>query len=308
MKNNFILGLKVFTVGVLFILIGFTFNGKKLFDLNEVRMEKNIELDNNFETIDLNSEFIINKSNTNKIHIKYYENEKQYYDLNIINDNILSINFIENLKWYERINIVNLTNYSNYTPELYLPDNFDVSLNINSVNGKVSLDDVVFKNLKVNNTNGSIKLKNIVGNDITIQGKNGSIKFEEVNVNDLNIQGKNGNIVIEAVNGNHIKVESINSNVTINDGYVKGKTEISTINGNVSFNNLDFDEHLQVDTTNGNIKGKLSLTEDDYNFFLKTVNGSAKINDNKFNYTNNNNGIKSVKLTSSNGSININTN
>ena len=169
-------------------------------------------------------EIEVSLSEDEQVHIKYYENSKEYYDISVSDENVLTMKNASNKNWTEYIGVK--SSDENRKIFLQIPDallntltlsatNEDISLPALAVTGSINISsnggDIAFENLDVENAiNLTVKNGDISGailgsyDDFAIQSE---VKKGESNLPDskdggektLNVSNNNGNINIEFV-------------------------------------------------------------------------------------------------------------
>ena len=117
----------------------------------------------------------VSLSKDDQVHIKYYENSKEYYDISVSDENVLTMTSESNKEW---------TDYIGVKPS---GENQKISLQI---------PDALLENLTLSTTNEDITLSALtVKGSISISSNGGNIAFENLDVeNALSLTAKNGNI------------------------------------------------------------------------------------------------------------------
>lgn len=170
-------------------------------------------------------EIEVSLSEDEQVHIKYYENSKEYYDISVSDKNVLTMASISDKEWTDYIG--RKPSAEDRKISLQIPDallenltlsttNEDITLSALAVTGSINISsnggNIVFGNLDVGSAL-SLNVKNgdisgvIVGSydDFSIQSE---IKKGESNLPDnknsgektLNVSSNNGNVDIEFVN------------------------------------------------------------------------------------------------------------
>lgn len=170
-------------------------------------------------------EIEVSLSEDEQVHIKYYENSKEYYDISVSDENVLTMKNASNKNWTEYIGVK--SSDENRKIFLQIPDallntltlsatNEDISLPALAITGSINISsnggDIAFENLDVENAiNLTVKNGDISGailgsyDDFAIQSE---VKKGESNLPDskdggektLNVSSNNGDVNIEFVN------------------------------------------------------------------------------------------------------------
>lgn len=170
------------------------------------------------------------------------------------------------------------------TLKVYVPEKLYQSLQIESGNGRVQVDDLQAKNVYVKTDNGHIKLNNLESSKVTAEADNGTIDLKNVASSAVNTRADNGKIHLDNVEGN-----------------LSGKTN----NGSISLVTHDLDRAIDFETDNGKIKIQTEKDPTNVIFDIKLDNGKADI----FGKTNWDtvigDGEHLIKLTAGNGKITV---
>lgn len=126
--------------------------------------------------IDVNDRQIeIIASTDNQIHINYFENSKEYFDISVSDDNVLTMTSANDKQWTDYIGGKSAT--SSRKISLQLPTSLLTTLNLSTTNEDISLPSLT------------------IADDLSISSYGGNIVFDKLNVgNSININAKNGNI------------------------------------------------------------------------------------------------------------------
>ena len=140
--------------------------------------EKNYTSDTEIKEIRLDvrdREIEVSLSEDGKVHIKYYENSKEYYDISVTEENVLTMTSARDKEW---------TDYIGGKPS--------------AQNRKISLQipNALLKNLTLSTTNEDITLSALtVTQSINISSNGGNIAFGALSPGSaLTLNVKNGNI------------------------------------------------------------------------------------------------------------------
>lgn len=170
-------------------------------------------------TVDVNNRIIeIRESNDEQIHLNYFENEKEFYTIEMTDEKELSMVSATNKQWSDYIKLN--TDQSNRKILVLLPPGMIQNLTLKTSNEDITLNSLIIPgSISVNVNNGNINIDSLdVGNKATLETKNGDIK---------------GSIV-----GSY-DVFSIQSNVKKGESNLPEKKETGTKALSVSSNNGD---------------------------------------------------------------------
>ena len=110
-----------------------------------------------------------------QIHIDYYENSKEYYDISVSEDNVLTVTAVNDKEWTDFI--------GGKAPEdvrvlsVQVPDTLLHTLSISTTNEDISIEPLTLTGSAVLSANGgNISFEGLdVGNEITADVKNGNV-------------------------------------------------------------------------------------------------------------------------------------
>lgn len=170
-------------------------------------------------------EIEVSLSHDEQVHIKYFENSKEYYDISVSNENVLTMASADNKEW---------TDYIGVKPTA---ENRKISLQIPNV----LLDTII-----ISTTNEDITVSELaVAGSISLSSNNGNITFGNLDVgNALNLTVKNGDISGRVI-GSYDDF-AIQSAIKKGESNLPDRKEGGSKTLNVSCNNgdvsIDFDE------------------------------------------------------------------
>lgn len=196
MKKVFIASGIFGTLSILFIFIACVFSGFDIFELtnynNYVRNEEYFE---NISILEINDSIVtkIDKHSEDKILVVYYTNDNSEYLLT---------------KEYNKLNIdVYINDNTSYGSslvfstdkgvEIYLPQNSNIDININSEDCVLDIEDVIVNNIVINNEYGSINIEDVTCNSLDVTLNDGLINVEDVKCSNIEINIYEGIATIE---------------------------------------------------------------------------------------------------------------
>lgn len=163
-------------------------------------------------------EIEVSLSEDEQVHIQYFENGKEYYDISVSDENVLTMKSAGNKEW---------TDYIGVSPS--------------AKDRKISLQipDALLENLTLSTTNEDIKLSALtVTGSINISSNGGNIDFGNLDIgNALYLTVKNGNISGKVIGG--YDDFAIQSEVKKGKSNLPGNKDRGAKTLNVSSNNGD---------------------------------------------------------------------
>lgn len=167
-------------------------------------------------------EIEVSLSEDEQVHIQYYENSKEYYDISVSDENVLTMTSASDKGWTDFIGVK--PSDDNRKILLQIPDGLLENLTLSTTNENITLSTLaVAGNINLSSNGGNIAFENLdAGSALTLNAKNGnisgtiagsyddfsiqsSIKKGESNLPDnkedgektLDVTGNNGDIHIE---------------------------------------------------------------------------------------------------------------
>lgn len=169
-------------------------------------------------------EIEVSLSEDEQVHIEYFENSKEYYDISASNENVLTMESASNKAWTDYIGVKPTAGDRKIL--LQIPNELLDSLTLSTTNGDIKLPTLnVTGSINISTNGGNITFEKLnVGNALTLTVKNGDISGAIVGSYDdfaieseikkgesnlpgnkeggektLNVNSNNGNINIEFV-------------------------------------------------------------------------------------------------------------
>lgn len=229
---------------MIFVIVNGKFTGQSFFSKSNVSNELIYEkyFDNNFDKLNINVDSsIIEIKNTTKdnAYIKIYGNKKyiKKYDINLSNE--LNINLVNKSCFFFCFNI------EESKVIVYLPNNYDKSININSSYSDVLIENFENANVTANIDSGDITLKN--AKKVDIKSDYGDINIGKVKK--LNIECDSGDINVADVN----KVVIENDYGDINIDNISGYMNLENDSGDIKLNNVLLTKSSYINSDYGDV-------------------------------------------------------
>lgn len=186
--------------------------------------EKSYTSDTQIQEISLDvqdREIEVTLSPDQQVHIQYFENSKEYYDLSVSDQNVLTMTSAANKDWTDYIGGKPSAEYRKIT--LQVPDALLEQLTLSTTNENISLSALaVTGSVSISANGGNISFGNLdVGSALTLEVKNGDISGAVVGgYDDFAIQSnskKGGTNLPEQKDGGekNLNVSSNNGDVNI---------------------------------------------------------------------------------------------
>lgn len=130
---------------------------------------KEIDIDVRDRTIE------VSLSEDEQVHIQYYENSKEYYDISVSDENVLTMTSASNKGWTDFIG--GKPSEENRKILLQIPDGLLENLTLSTTNENITLSPLaVSGNINLSSNGGNITFENLdAGSAFTMNVKNGNI-------------------------------------------------------------------------------------------------------------------------------------
>jgi len=281
-----------------FAITSVGFNWAKVSNVGQYEeVNKEIEPEN-FGKIDINiksEKVVVNRSYDDKIHLKYYTDEKVGY-LFSESDNGFSLTTQE-ANW-SKVFDWPVINFASYNVYLSIPDGFSSDINIQTTNAKIEVSDIEVENISIKTSNSKIEVSDCIGKDIKIETNNAKIKVFNVNCENLSVKTNNGQIEAKNVVVNET-FEAETSNSKIDFSNIKcNKIFASTSNDKIKAERIDAYE-VDFRTTNSDIEAGFVGKREDYTVLYSHTTNL------KNNLEQGGNGERTLYIKTSNGKIEV---
>ncbi|KNZ40703.1 DUF4097 family beta strand repeat-containing protein [Acetobacterium bakii] len=248
---------------------------------------------------DVSADVIFVSSNEDAIKIDCYENEKEYYDINVSANGQLRVNYSSHKRWFEFIGI----NF--HSPERTLtvsvPSKFTGAVNASTVSGDITMSKLgLSEALAVSTTSGEISL-----NDIVAAGKSsaasvsGDIELKAIKINgDLKLSTTSGSSKVSSAQiAGDLSLNSISGDDDLEKTTVENNVSLESTSGKVVFNDL-IGNDISISTISGDVSGNIIGDPNTYSIKANTVSGDINLPPSA-------NGTKLLDISTTSGDIDI---
>lgn len=263
--------LSIFSVMLLtLVLVGCT----KRIQLKEKKYEAQTEV-TKIEVKEISMPIeVVKDENIDNVMISYFSDEE--YKLNItmsVSSKTLALKREQDTTMFAPT----ITFQSGCKTVIHLPNTYEGSLKIDSVNGSVSVDDMSLTELDIDLTNGSTELKTLtISESLKIDNTNGGVNINDSTLNKADIEITSGSLTINNTNINErIKTDLTNGSTKFNN-VVANEYELKSTNGSTTLKNIECNVLLSVKAVTGSIDIELRGNESDYKTTLSSNVGSVK--------------------------------
>jgi len=225
-----------------------------------------------------NVEVIVEPSDDDGVHVVYFENNRMTYEIKEGSNQKLTIKnkFSNNISDWVGINISEGENYL----KILVPSDSKVEIDIEGSNGSISVEDIQLSKALIKTSNAKISLQDVDVLD----------RFE--------VKTSNGKIELINVSGNNIIVKTSNGRIEADNVTMADKLELTTSNSAIDVYEISAGNLIELKTSNANISGRITGKKEDFRINSSTSNGSNNLG-------NSDGGSKSLRVETSNGSIDI---
>lgn len=279
-KQLLYIGAACVIAGLLFVILSFAIGGFRLQALNTglPYEEKHYTYPSNkVKSMSINGGFCDIKfipSAKSEFQITTYENEQEYYEINLSSTGELTINQIVNKQWYNNIVIVDFTDPSMV---IEIPEEFIGKIDVLTESGKINTSELKLKDEAVLSTSsGDITVSRLsASKQISINSKSGKINGSELKLNDeVVLTTKSGDIRVSGLSAsNRISVNSKSGGIRLDDLSAGSDLEIASSSGDIKVSAVNVGGRMSADSESGSIKIEESTVQRD----LATTSSSGDI-------------------------------
>lgn len=176
---------------------------------------------------------------------------------------------------------------------VYVPQDYDKSLNIKSISGSVSATGFDIESLEINSTSGRVTISGVTSKTCYIKSTSGSVDIEKSQINNLETKLVSGRLDIYDFSGS-ISGKSISGSVKINMKELDGDILYNSTSGsfNLDIESTELNSELKLKSLSGRVSCDFPVTSSG-ELGKKKVNGVSG----KPNYK--------IEVTTTSSSINI---
>lgn len=212
------------------------------------------------------------------IHVTCYENEREFYDIDMAEDGTLEIRFQDERRWYEKLLSLQL---QEYPVTVALPEEYTGAVRADLSNGMLTMEDLRLENdVTLKSGNGRIEVRNCRAQALNAETSNGAVRLAHVEAEKINAKTSNGRVTAEAVRS-------------------ATSLTLTTSNGAIVLDAVFAGESIALKSSNGSITGTVADAQEAFQITSETSNGSNNLPETW------GNGDKRLHVTTSNGAIDI---
>ena len=244
--------------------------------------EKNAEFETNgikAITVDTSNRRIeVVESTDDLIHITYYENEYETFNIENSQSGTLSVIMKVTRDWFTWDFSFDFTDAAT---TIAIPASFTGEINLETSNGSISVS-------KMN-----------LMDKLQVDTSNGAIEIDEVSAQEVDVTSSNASITLTEVATTELKVKTSNGRITVTDTTIDGEAYLKTSNASIEVDEIVLNGDSEFDSSNGRISGTIIGDDDDFNIESHTSNGDNSLPGDTSGAN------KDLKVTTSNSDIDI---
>ena len=219
------------------------------------------------------------ESTDDLIHITYYENEYETFNIENSQSGSLTVIMKVTRDWFSWYDFS--FDFTDTATIIAIPDSFSGEINLETSNGSISVSKMkLMDKLQVDTSNGAVDMEEVTAQEVDVTSSNGAITLSEVTTAEL-------------------KVKTSNGRITVSDTTVDGETYLKTSNASIEVEEIVLNGDSEFDSSNGRISGSILGDDDDFSIESHTSNGDNSLPGNT------SGGNKDLKVTTSNSDIDI---
>ena len=295
LKSPLLLGLCLVAAGSIIILVGMTWVGFDIQELNTVSYERrSVAVSDRFESISVNTlshNIRLLPSEDNSCRVDYDESSLSKFTV-AVEDGVLKVREKDTSKWYDHIGL-----FWNVSPQviLHVPVKQYKELTAKSAAGNILVDEAFsFNRAEVQATSGDLSFLGSAGEELSLKTTSGDIHFTNTMRKNNSLPGNgittvsstSGEIVLETVSVEALSVESTSGDIQlyrVDTVYIDRfalhpvygmAMSVQAISGDVLLDSVSA-ESLSVGTVSGEIT--LKRTHIDSEAEISTTSGDVKL-------------------------------
>lgn len=261
--------------------------------------ERHFSTDNTNQTVTLKDKdkpVSVGLSNDNQIHIIYYENEKEQYQIE--NNANLTMENQCSYQWYETIFSIN---FQAPSTTILLPPDFNGELHIETSNAQITIENVAVSKLTASTSNGYMNVNRLTNvQTISLSTSNNAIDASDITAfGKLTAVTTNGGITLTNIAVQDIEAVTSNNRIVTDNTQSTQNMMLQTSNGTIEFQNLTAGISTTLHTSNSSVIGSINGKASDFTIQSQTSNGTNNLPEN-FKI-----GDHLLNITTSNGNIDV---
>ncbi len=147
--------------------------------------------------------------------------------------------------------------------EVYLPESYEGSLDIETTSGSVEVkENVTLTDVDVSSSSGSIRFNEILAKNINLNSTSGSTRGSLLDAEgDITIQSSSGSIGVDRITSSSADLDSTSGSIRGSEIICTGKVAMESSSGSINYDNIS-GSAIELKSTSGSIRGKELLGKD----------------------------------------------
>lgn len=207
-------------------------------------------------TVSSDVNIILSKDNNIKVH--FYGTTSELSRAPKLEANLNGDKLDISIKYPKQI--MSLVNFSlNTKLDVYVPENYKKSMDIETVSGEVSMDKLESDNFKIHTTSGDVKINSIVAGVSDFSSVSGTIDIKKLSSKSNRFDTTSGDIKIETITGD-VEAHSVSGDIIALYKEFNNEVKAETVSGDVNLS-LPEGSEFKVDfsTTSGELENDFPL-------------------------------------------------
>ncbi|MEG1874597.1 MAG: DUF4097 family beta strand repeat-containing protein [Angelakisella sp.] len=265
---------------------------------------------------DSNMPLTFGVSPDSRVHVTYYENEKEFYQIQ--DGSTLSFAKMTHWAWYDH--------FFNFTLQetkmtILVPKNYRGSITAKTANGAIEVQELAAQELRLRTSNGQVNANSLrVGGLCSVESSNGQVTLSDLQAaGKLEVHSSNGAILgsgwsaqamaISSTNGRielenaaaqqSIAIDTSNGAIILQNVTAQNAIDAQTFNDAIHLNELAAGQGLTLTSSNGAIMGSIVGRLSDFTGSVRTSNSESNLPETMVG------GAKQLEVHTSNGAIQI---
>ncbi len=231
---------------------------------------ENISIDDN------NADIELSPSADDKVHITYYENNKEYYDISESAQGDLVIKSRTSRKWYDYI-----FTFKFEQPKLHVevPAHYDGDITVKSHDGHVLVKDISADDMLLTSFGDDIKVQyTVLSGRLEAKASDDSIYIEQTSVTGgIICHVSDGKLELSAVTGKTIQADNRDGDIALKTAAADDSIDLKTFDGDIRLDAAAFGQDLSCAVTDGSVTGTIAGRLSDYSITCKVIDGKSNL-------------------------------
>lgn len=303
-KIALIISASLVAIGIVFCVASFAAAG---WDIRAYKTEESVytrktcEYDSNavcdFIFTDASRDVKFICSDDDKIHITYYENDRNGYTFHLSDDGTLKMTYRSSRKWYF---IFGFNFHSdNQQTVIAIPAGYTGNLTIKLASGDLAITELmltgklsaksasgdmeitrssVTDEVSLSSASGEIALDSLFADDVQIKTTSGDIDSRTLICGTLTLSSTSGDISMQETTCDTLSAKAVSGNIEITALTAEGNIQCKTTSGEIDLTEMKGNDFI-LHSTSGNVRAGILGNENEYDIRAKTTSGNIRVPD-----------------------------